>query len=62
MSSNPPKPRIVTQYPAAEPAVYTAPLYVPVGVETLIANSPLVASLQQQINDLVSRVEALENA
>lgn len=57
-----PVPRTVTQYPAGEPAVYVAPDFQTVGVDALISNSATVASLQAQINDLVARVTALENA
>lgn len=62
MSAPIPVPRVTTQYPAAEPAVYTAPLYQPVSMESLVANSATVAALQAPIADLVARVTALENA
>jgi hypothetical protein len=61
--------RTTTQYPATDPMVITAPLNVPVSVDTLLGNSVSIAGLQAQITAnaasitaLAARVTALENA
>lgn len=54
--------RAVTQYPAGEPMVLTAPLNEPMSIAQLIANDATVANLQSQITALAARVTALENA
>lgn len=54
--------RTVTQYPAGEPMVLTAPLNAPMSIAAIIANDVTVAGLQSQITALAARVTALENA
>ena len=61
--------RTITQYPAGEPMVLTAPLNEPMSIAAIIANDATVAGLatqiaglQSQITALAARVTALENA
>lgn len=56
------QPRTTTQYPHGDPAVITAPLNLPVAFDTLLAGASTINNLQNQINLLVARVEALEAA
>lgn len=56
------QPRVATQYPHSDPMVLTAPLNVPVAIDTLVNNSAAVADLQTQLTALAARVTALENA